>query len=154
MAVCAGVVEAVLGQAVHRETSVGASIVDGEHLAAQDPPVARDCVDDLHVPGTAVARGEHFLLSGPAPLDGLPRLLRGQRGQRVRGGVDLAAEAAADGAAHHLDLAHGQLEVRAHDAEREVHGLGAGVDGEAPSGSGMATQTWVSRGTCSTDWVR
>ena len=61
-------------------------------------------------------------------LTGAARLQREQRADRVGRGVDLAAEAAADGAADELQLVQRHLEVRRDDAHREVHRLRARVD--------------------------
>ena len=75
-------------------------------------------VDEQRNSSSRVQR--HF--TGPAGLQ------RGERGDRLGRGVDLAAEAAADGAADELELVQRQLEVRGDDAHREVERLRAGVD--------------------------
>ena len=56
------------------------------------------------------------------------RFQREQRGDRLRRGVDLAAEAAADRAADELELVQRPLQMGRDDAEREVHRLRARVD--------------------------
>ena len=65
-------------------------------------------------------------------LTGPLRLERQERADRLGRRVDLAAEAAADGAADELELVQRALEVRGDDAHREVHRLRAGVDRQPP----------------------
>ena len=132
----AGVVEAVLRQAVRREARVGARVVQRQHLAAEDPAVLRDRVRDLHVPRRPRRGAEELLLARPAPLHRPARLEREQRAHRLRRGVHLAAEAAADRAADELELVQRHLQVRGDDAHREVERLRAGVDRQAAVGLG------------------
>ena len=132
----AGVVEAVLRQAVRREPRVRARVVQRQHLAAKDPAVLRDRIGHLHVPGSPGRRVEELLFARPAPLHGLARLLREQGTHRLGGRVYLAAETAADRAADDLQLVQRHLQVRCNDAHREVQRLRAGVDREPAVGLG------------------
>ena len=126
----AGQVEGVLRRAVAREARVGAGVVQRQHLAAEDPAVLRERVGHLDVPGGAHAAAEHLLLAREDPAHRAAGLEREDRGEGLGGRVDLAAEAAADRAADELDAAGSALQMLGEHAHREVHRLGAGVDGQ------------------------
>ena len=128
----ARVVERVLRQAVRREPRVCARVVQCQRSTAEDPAVLRDRVCELDMPRCTGRRGKELLFACPPPLDRPARLQREQRADRLGRGVDLAAEAAADGAADELQPVQRHLQVRCDDAHREVHRLRAGVDREPP----------------------
>ena len=125
-----------LDDRVARQPGVGAGVEVAGELAGEDAAVGGDAV--LEVPALGAARGAdlHLLLAVEHVLAGAPRQQGAEGGERLVQAVDLAAEAAADGAADEVQAVGRHLQELGGGVEREEQRLGRGVDDDAVVGLG------------------
>ena len=99
-----GNVRGALDDGVARQARIGAAVEIRRDLAGDDPPVAHDAVLDVDALAAARRAELHFLVPAQPMAHGRAGQSRGENGERFGQGVDLAAEAAADGAADEMQL--------------------------------------------------
>ena len=127
----AGHVGGGLGGAVRAVARIGAGIDIDADVAGDDPPVLHDAVLDVDALGGARAGDLHLLLAAVGVFDRTAGEHRGEKRRRLGDDVDLAAEAAADGAADQAQFLERRVEDEGGVVEGEEQGLGVRVAGEA-----------------------
>ncbi len=126
-----------LGGAVGGVAAIGAGVdVEGD-LAGDDAAVVHHPVLDVEPFGGAGRAHLHLLGAGVDVLDWAVGEHGAEGGDGLDDDVDLAAEAAADGAADQPQLVERHVEDQRHVVEGEVEGLGVGVDGDAAVALGL-----------------
>ena len=99
-----------LDRPVGGQPGVGAGVEVDARMAGDDPTVAHDPVLDVEPFGAARARHLHLLGAGVGAAHRALGEHRAEQRERLVDAVDLAAEAAADGAAHEVQPVRGHLQ--------------------------------------------
>ena len=121
---------------VARQPRIGAAVEIGAHLARDDAAVAHDAVLQVDALGAARRTVLHLLLAAEHVAHRAAGQHRAEDGKRLGQGIDLAAEAAADGAADEMKGVGGHVEDLGAGVEREEQRLRRGVDDIASVGVG------------------
>ena len=121
---------------VARQPGVGAAVEIGAHLARDDAAVAHHAVLQVDAFGAARRAELHLLLAAENVAHRAAGQHRAEDGQRLGQGIDLAAEAAADGSSDEMKGVRGHIENLGAGVEREEQRLRRGVDDIAAVGVG------------------
>ena len=113
---------------VARQPGIGAAVEIGAHLARDDAAVAHHAVLQVDAFGAARRTVLHLLLAAENVAHRAAGQHRAEDGKRLGQGIDLAAEAAADGAADEMKGVGGHIENLGAGVEREEQRLRRGVD--------------------------
>ena len=117
---------------IARQPRIGAGIEIAADLARDDAAIAHHAVLDVDALGAARRPELHLFLASEHIAHRPPGQHRGQDGERLGQGIDLAAKAAADSAADEVEGVRRQIEDLGAGIEREEQRLGRGVDDVAP----------------------